>query len=749
MPPAKVTGYSWYMYGSSFLGAWAPVTTNADGTAKNNYTDATPLLDFRYYHCNISNGTTSVDLYVVKEHIEFTEAQNVTAFGTFQSSLTLTITAVDLNYNESTPVSVLASASQPPIPSPPVVTPYLGLLQIKWDGKDSVGNPAPGNLDHLEVYYSTNAVFTADSTTLLGKSSIIGSNGASYLATSLTYGTTYYFKIVLVNQMKLSSVASVAVSGTPQRISGLDISNGQISAAQINFTARDIGGANAYYKATAPTSADGTLKAGDIWYNTASGYITSRYDGTTWQTAPEVGVIAGTKILAGTLTADAVGTNLLITASANIGSAVIDQANISTVSAGSIRAGTMSADVVVGGRFATSLTGARVEMNSLGFQKFDTDGTTKLVSITGSEALLTGTYSTAATGRRIQMGAVGALGRIDFFAPTGTNAFVQAYTEVSGHEAMQFGVALTQTSDQLWNRLNLNNDSGGYTNLRSNRIEFLIGGANNAGGSDSTQQGFFHILETSNYGSTSQLRFQIDKTGMYYVDPNGTYRLQADNTGFVYHDPAGTTRLFIDGTNFSCADAAAHVRMWAAGTAGGMADSAGHTRFYYDANGTSIIYPNGGTGNSIAIAPGNTVQTAWLRLFTDGGYGETLVCTMDSPGTNMRMELKNWDGATWHPFWASGYVTQSDMAAKENIVPFQKSALDMLRPVGVHHYVRKSAPGTTNTRRELGLLAQEAPAEIRVSGEGFEGIDLYGLVSLLTSAVKELHAKVEALEAKK
>jgi hypothetical protein len=62
---------------------------------------------------------------------------------------------------------------------------------------------------------------------------------------------------------------------------------------------------------------------------------------------------------------------------------------------GKLTAGTMSADVVVGGRFATALTGARVEMNSLGFQKFDTDGVTKLISLTGTEALLTGTYKTA------------------------------------------------------------------------------------------------------------------------------------------------------------------------------------------------------------------------------------------------------------------------------------------------------------------------------------------------------------------
>lgn len=53
---------------------------------------------------------------------------------------------------------------------------------------------------------------------------------------------------------------------------------------------------------------------------------------------------------------------------------LIDDAHISTLTASKITAGTVSADVLMGGRIATGLTGARVQLDSTGLHSFDSAG---------------------------------------------------------------------------------------------------------------------------------------------------------------------------------------------------------------------------------------------------------------------------------------------------------------------------------------------------------------------------------------
>lgn len=59
---------------------------------------------------------------------------------------------------------------------------------------------------------------------------------------------------------------------------------------------------------------------------------------------------------------------------AKIKNAAIDDAKISAVSAGKISAGQINADIVIGGRFTTALTGARVQMDNNGLRAIDAFG---------------------------------------------------------------------------------------------------------------------------------------------------------------------------------------------------------------------------------------------------------------------------------------------------------------------------------------------------------------------------------------
>lgn len=355
--PGNVQNLSWYNSGSTFIGQWDALTLDEQGHA---------LKDLRYYRCNVSDGTTSKDFYVTGNRFDFTKDMNLALFGSIKTTLTLKVWGVDLTYNESNlPATVALNPLFPSTPNLPTVGNYLGLLMVSWDGKSSSGGAMESNVDYAEVHVSTTSGFLTSASTYAGRVYKDGSANKTTIS-GLVYGTTYYVRLVAINTLGKASGASAQASGSPARVSGLDIANNQISPAQINFTAKDIGGANAYYNTSQPVNGNPgiNLKAGDIWYDTDNDYATYRYDGTTWVAAPEIGVLSGSKILAGTVTADAIGTNFFSAYQARIGSAFIDSAMISTIQASQIRTGQIAADQRV---IAGDINARHAEMNSTGF----------------------------------------------------------------------------------------------------------------------------------------------------------------------------------------------------------------------------------------------------------------------------------------------------------------------------------------------------------------------------------------------
>jgi len=94
--------------------------------------------------------------------------------------------------------------------------------------------------------------------------------------------------------------------------------------------------------------------------------------------------------------------------------------DVSDLSVGKLTAGVLSADVTVSGRFATSLTGARTEMNSSGFFQYASDGVTVLAEISNSAITIEGLFKTVGPdGSFIELGTAPGYAIIELLAGGG------------------------------------------------------------------------------------------------------------------------------------------------------------------------------------------------------------------------------------------------------------------------------------------------------------------------------------------
>jgi hypothetical protein len=426
--------------------------------------------------------------------------------------------------------------------------------------------------------------------------------------------------------------------------------------------------------------------------------------------------------------------------------AQVANGDISSLDVGKLTAGSILVDVVMAGRIATALTGARVEMNSLGFQKFASDGSL-LVSITGTEALLTGIYKTALTGRRIEIGAAGAVGEVDFIAPDGTKTFLRAWTEPGGVEAIQFGVPPAVDSTNLWNRINYNNDSGGYANYRANRHEFMLGDTN--GVLNDGDRGFFHIFQVATTAGTGGIeRLLVDSTsGAFKLRGSAdTLLLESSDTRFLANgtSQATTPRLEMtasDGYLIHGSNAAGAFQEY---TANGQA-----TFSMASTNGSLLVKPNG--SNDPDISP-------LVQLGTEDGAALAWRVLFD--GTNQWMEAVVFTQSAYAAVRCQSLTQVSDERTKTDIVDATVDALAEVRGTRVVNFRRRPLPMRRRGRRddgrviddevddgyvpppqplELGLTAQTAPSSIvRPMANGLYGIDVGAQGALTMRAVQQL-----------
>jgi hypothetical protein len=200
-------------------------------------------------------------------------------------------------------------------PSTPTAVPYLGQVRIFWDGLAVGGGAMASDTVGTEIHMSISSItFTPTTATLID---VFYPGGGYYTVTGLTYGTTYYFRLVAVDKVGNRSVVSTGVSCVPVQ------------------------------------AADG---------------------------------------------------------------------DIATVSIGKLIAGILIADMTVSARIKTANTGARVEMNSSGFQAFNSSNTqTVNISASTGNATITGAFQTGLTGQRIIIDSSGTYPTIYMYDSTTSN----------------------------------------------------------------------------------------------------------------------------------------------------------------------------------------------------------------------------------------------------------------------------------------------------------------------------------------
>lgn len=94
---------------------------------------------------------------------------------------------------------------------------------------------------------------------------------------------------------------------------------------------------------------------------------------------------------------------------------------------------------------------------------------------------------------------------------------------------------------------------------------------------------------------------------------------------------------------------------------------------------------------------------------------------------------------------APAAAAASSEKVKENIRDYE-GGLDKVNNLQVKQY--DYIPSLGGARDKVGLIAEKVPSEIQADVNGVLGVDVYGLVSLLVNAVKELSNKVDKLEEK-
>ena len=126
------------------------------------------------------------------------------------------------NYS-SVSVSSTTDNVAPAQTSTPSFTPYLGQARVYWDGKNVSNGAMPGDLQVAEIHVSTSGIsFTPTAATLVD---VFYPGGGYYTITGLTYGTTYYCRLVAVDSVGNRSPSSTGASVVPVQAADGDIAS--------------------------------------------------------------------------------------------------------------------------------------------------------------------------------------------------------------------------------------------------------------------------------------------------------------------------------------------------------------------------------------------------------------------------------------------------------------------------------------------------------------------------------------------
>ena len=248
-------------------------------------------------------------------------------------------------------------------PSTPTLSGTVQGIRVSWDGTNVDGDPYPAGA-YVEVHISTaSGTFTPSSSTLAG--TLLGAAGF-FTISALTAGTTYYVRLVGVDQAGNRTAPSSAASSQTGLTTSSDYGTATIDAGAVSFDARAIGGITTTVGATAPTSP----VTGDIWLDSSSGAIVhKRWSGSSWVTQAwgsssiSAGAVTATQIAAGAITAGAIAANAVTADKINASAVTADKIASGAVSADKISANAIDGKTITGAVVRTSSSGTRVELS--------------------------------------------------------------------------------------------------------------------------------------------------------------------------------------------------------------------------------------------------------------------------------------------------------------------------------------------------------------------------------------------------
>jgi hypothetical protein len=385
-----------------------------------------------------------------------------------------------------------------------------------------------------------------------------------------------------------------------------------------------------------------------------------------------------------------------------IAAASVGTPQVSAIGASKLSSDTVTANLTLASQILTATAGQRAGITAMGLQAWDSSNNLT-VSLTGVTNLLTGTTQTAASGRRVVFGAGGDTSQVVFYGADGTEGKINSFA-VGGVESLRVATPIESTFEG-WNGATFQSDE--RATLNSGRIDVAYGGDTAA----VNQR--FSINQATTSGSPGSAPTLVER---FRVDPS-------------------RVRLYGPDIDTQHEITSALQRFWVGSTA---------------------------SDGSVDIVPHGVVDTRSrsprIQLRAEGGtQASNLKYVIDSGSANPRIEVTNTADTGYGAIWASAFTVSSSATDKDQIADLQGSALAKVRGLRPRTYRRISRGGKIRGDDgrdvtvpesvgpvEVGLVAEEAPPEI-VVGQS-EAIDLYPLLTLTVAAVKELDAKVTALE---
>lgn len=233
-PPITVTTATYLEQSGVVSGqataSWAAVTTN---------TDASTITDLDHYDVQFQSSVPLGQLAANQwsANMPVPAGTTTTYFGPLRpgSSVTVRVRAVDNSghasaWTQSSATTVVSDTTPPPQPSTPTVVPFFRGIRVTWNGLDASAGAMPGDFERLEIHMSTTSGFTPSSATLVDQ---LKTRGGTSPLSDLTYGTTYFVKLIAYDTTGNASTPSAQASATPSQLSDPDLPNNLVTGAKI------------------------------------------------------------------------------------------------------------------------------------------------------------------------------------------------------------------------------------------------------------------------------------------------------------------------------------------------------------------------------------------------------------------------------------------------------------------------------------------------------------------------------------